>query len=427
MIKKLIHFLPFALCIFYIGLISCAEDEKLLEIDPTYSGLLPVEEYTRTNLGVSEYLANRYLGISKEENHMYYLTDSLGIMELSPVYMPEGEGFKPGSYNIGWPVAAMVNSTIIVSTQRKLQLGQEDDKSGKGQLLIKSDDKGNTWNSVTEVQFIQPYGYTVGNQSCIGTFDGKFIQKGSGTLISENKGQNWSPYPRAFKFATQEEYGTNGPRIHDHPEFGLIFFTGTGPDIDTGSVFRSDDGTTWEDVNWFADDMESLKCPAPSALVLDDGSILLVSSNGKNMVQYLYEFTDGDEFSDIQFTGQIIEDISTSSSSYDVPDLILNPVTERIEMLESNPTALLLWSIDPDNLVAGGTDWEPETILMVRAGISSMHPAGSVIDMSENVQHIFLYMGGLYPDRNSIFRISRTLDTDILSEWINNFNEKQKH
>ena len=393
----------------------------MLEVDPTYTGLLPVEEYSKTDLGISEYLANRYLNIDETENHMFYLADSMKFMEISPVYLPEGEGFKPGSYNIGWPVATMVNSTIIISTQRKLLPGQLDDKSGKGQLLIRSDDKGNTWNDVTEVQFIQPYGYTVGSHSCIGSFDGKIIQKGSGTLISEDKGQNWSPYPRAFKFATQEAYGASGPRIHDHPEFGLIFFTGTASEIDSGSVFRSDDGATWEDVYWVADDMENLKCPAPSALVLDDGSILMVSSNGKKMVQYLYEFTDGDEFSDIQFTSQAIEDINTTLSSYDVPDLILNPVTGRIEMLESNPSGLLLWSIDPDEMMAGQADWELETILMIRTGISSMNPAGSVIDVSENLQHIFVYIGGLYPDRNCIFRISRTLDTETISDWVNNY------
>jgi len=419
--QKLIHFLPFVLGILLAGLISCAEDEALLEVDPTYTGLLPVEKYSSQNLGISEYIANRYLNISEEENRMIYLADSMSLMEINPVYLPEGAGYQPGSYNIGWPVATMVNSSIIVSTQRKLLPGQVDDKSGKGQLLIRSDDRGNTWKNVTEVQFIQPYGYTVGSKSCIGSFDGKIIQKGSGTLISENNGQNWNPYPRAFKFASQEAYGANGPKIHNHPEFGLIFFTGTASDIDTGSVFRSVDGTTWEDVNWSTDDMDGLDCPAPSALVLNDGSILMVSSDGNNMVQYLYEYSDGDEYSDIQFTGKTIEDINTALSSFDVPDLILNPVTERIEMLESNPTALLLWSIDPDDLIAGGSDWELETILMNRNGISSMHPAGTVVDVSENLQHIFLYMGGLYPDRNSIFRLSRTLDTESISDWINNY------
>ena len=76
---------------------------------------------------------------------MLYLADSLGMMELAEVVVPEGDDFKPGSYNFGWPVAAMDGSTIIVSTQRKLIPGYTDDKSGKGQLLVISDDAGESW------------------------------------------------------------------------------------------------------------------------------------------------------------------------------------------------------------------------------------------------------------------------------------------
>jgi hypothetical protein len=315
----------------------------------------------------------------------------------------------------------MIDSIIIISTQRKLIEGQTDDKSGKGQLLIISSDGGNSWGTPIEVQSLQPYGYTVGNQSCIGIFDGKFIQKGNGTLISQNMGFNWNPYPRAFKFSSKDEYGTNSPRIHNHPHFGLIFITGNAKSIETGSVFRSDNGTTWEDDFWNIKNNDTVFCPAPSTMVFDDGSILMISSNGKNLVQYMYKYTPGDAYSDIQFSVDTIDAINTSTSNYDVPDLIYNPISDKIEMIESNPFSLLLWSINKNEILNGSSDWINDCILLKRNGIASMHPAGSVIDPIKNIQHIFLYIGGEYPDRNCIFMLSRTLDDSKLTPWINEY------
>ena len=416
--KSLLIIPVLLLCMCMAGLISCAEDEQLLPSDTTYMGLYPVQPGSMENRAFSDYMANRYLKIDGKENRLLFMADSLDLLHLSEVVVPEGESFRPGSYNFGWPVAAMDGSAIIVSTQRKLIPGQVDDNSGKGQLLIISDDKGEHWSAPVEVQNLLPYGYRVGSQSFIGTFGGNIIQKGNGIMVSENQGANWNPYPRAFKFVSREEYGPNGPRIHDHPAFGLIFFTGTSAAVDTGSVFRSDDGTQWEDSFWGINGTGTVNCPGPSALVLDDGSILMVSSNGSRMVQYLYSYNAGDGFDEIHFAVDTIDAINTSLSANDVPDLILNPVSGKIEMLESNPAALLLWSIEPTDLLGGGVDWELESILLKRTGFTSMHQAGSVVDTEGQMQHIFLYMGGDFPDRNCIYRMSRILDTESLSSWI---------
>jgi hypothetical protein len=313
----------------------------------------------------------------------------------------------------------MQGDAIIVSTQRKLRVGQLDDKSGKGQLLIISDDKGETWGKPTEVQNILPYGYRITKHSCIGSNGSDIIQVGNGTLITDNQGKNWTPYPRAFKFVSREAYGNNSPLINKHPEFGLIFFTGTSAENDTGYVFRSDDGSEWKDTLWHTDAANQLVCPAPSALVLEDGSILMVSSNGSNMVQYFYQYQEGDTWTDIRFTVTEIPEIITSLSAFDVPELIINPVSGNIELLESNPSALLLWSIPPEDIMAGKSSWKFETVLIARMGVSSMHPAGTVIDAESNTQHIFLYIGGEYDDRNCIYQLERTLDTDALASWMN--------
>ncbi len=421
--KKNLLIIPilFIICSSLLGLISCAPDEALLPIDSTFVGKLPVEVISYQNTEVNSYIANRYLKITGEENRMMFLTDSLGLMKLTPVYIPEGDDFEPGKYNFGWPVAAMDGSDIIVSTQRALIPGQLDDKSGKGQLMIISKDGGLSWDKPEEVQNLQPYGYTVGSHSCIGTFNGSFIQKGNGILITDNGGDKWNPYPRAFKFATQEDYGITSPGIYNHPQFGLIFFTGNTKSIALGSVFRSDDGITWEDSFWKVKNDAAYLCPSPSVLVLDDGSILMASSNEKNMVQYRYTYTAGDTYRDIRFSTETINVINTSTSEKDTPDLFYNPVSDKIEMLESNPTNLLLWSIDKNELLSGSTNWKKECILFTRNGVASMCPAGSVIDPVNNSQHIFLYIGGEYQDRNCIFMLSRNLDTGKLSGWVNNF------
>ena len=401
------------------GLISCAEDEVLLPSDSTYMDLLPVDPVIQKSKAFSDYMANRYLKISSSENHLLFLADSAGLMTMAEVLVPEGDQFTPDNYNFGWPVAAMEDATIIVSTQRKLLPGQTDDHSGKGQLLIISHDAGENWLAPVEVQNLQPYGYRVGSQSCIGSSGGSIIQKGNGTMITGNLGANWTPYPRAFKYVSREAYGPNGPRIHEHPSFGMIFLTGTSPSVDTGFVFRSDEGILWEDSDWSLADGGTVHCPGPSALVLEDGSILMVSSNGSRMVQYLYRYAPGDSFEDISFAAEPIESINTSLSANDVPDLILNPVTGRIEMMESNPAALLLWSISVEALLGGSTEWRLETILLKRNGISSLHPAGSVVDEEKQLQHLFLYIGGEFPDRNCIYQLSRSLDTELLATWLN--------
>ena len=169
--------IPVLLYLSFAGLMSCAKDEVLLVSDTTYTTIMPVAKADPLNQAMSDYMANRYLKFSKDENRMFFVSDSMNLMSLSAVYTPEGEDYEPGKYNFGWPVATMLNSTIIVSTQRKLMIGQPDDNSGKGQLLIISNNSGQSWSKPFEVQNLQPYGYKVSSQSAIGNFGSKISPK----------------------------------------------------------------------------------------------------------------------------------------------------------------------------------------------------------------------------------------------------------
>jgi hypothetical protein len=402
-------------------LFSCAEDTPPDIPDLRYETLGIIQQEYPKDLAFSPYIANRYLHISEDENTLY--DESPELLSMSIVIIPEGENYTPGNYSFGYPVAAMVDSTIVLSTQRKLVPGQIDDNSGKGQFCIISDNYGKDWGDFTELQQLQPYGYAVGELSCIGTFDNKFIQKAFGVLVSEDKGDTWLSSARAFKYALQdwESYGYNTPQIINHPEFGLIFFTGTNESQNSISIFVSiDNGLSWKDTLTNHTGVDEISCISPSAMLFDDGSILIVASDGINMVQYFYKYEAGDTYMDITFEVEVIENIHNSTG--DFADLILNPVNGRIEMIEGNSLVLRLWSISPDEIVQGSTNWTKECILLERqSGLAPMHPAGSVVDEENGVQRIFIYIGGEYPDRNCIFQIIRSLNTNDLSSLITSF------
>lgn len=142
-------------------------------------------------------------------------------------------------------------------------------------------------------------------------------------------------------------------------------------------------------------------------------------------------------------------------SCHDTAEVKYNPVTNRIEVIQSHrlggglsntgstawvghknvradyyrekgaqlspmiePTFTLnLWSISPDELLNGSADWRFDGTLLTAQGFSAIgcrdgyHPGGSIIDIKNNKQHIFIY-AGVRSGPSSIFRLSRTLDTN---------------
>jgi hypothetical protein len=126
----------------------------------------------------------------------------------------------------------------------------------------------------------------------------------------------------------------------------------------------------------------------------------------------------------------------------DTPDLSFNPVTKRLEVVATDrmgggveerrwqvPYSLNLWSIDPEDLLAGSAEWrfegclferqtaEPDRALPLEEMCDGCHPAGAVIDEEEGVQHIFVYMG-CPAGPAGIFYLKRTLETDKLSDFL---------
>ncbi len=141
--------------------------------------------------------------------------------------------------------------------------------------------------------------------------------------------------------------------------------------------------------------------------------------------------------------------------AHDTPEVIHNPETGRLEVIQSHrwggglgktrPTngsgveiplsedpsqamnSLNIWSIDPVDLLNGSAEWRFDGTLIERQGIilggsavaaagvtkayqDGFHPGGSVVDEKNGMHHMFIYVGK-YNDYANTYRLSRTLDT----------------
>ena len=123
----------------------------------------------------------------------------------------------------------------------------------------------------------------------------------------------------------------------------------------------------------------------------------------------------------------------------DTVDIALNPVTQRFEVVATNRSGggegrtqdanftLNLYSIEPEALLSGSADWRFEGSLFERRSPQlpvvknqfgdGCHPAAAVIDETEGVQHVFVYLGGVKGPAG-IFHLKRTLDTPKLAAFL---------
>lgn len=156
--------------------------------------------------------------------------------------------------------------------------------------------------------------------------------------------------------------------------------------------------------------------------------------------------------------------------AHDTPEVIYNPETGRLELIQSHRwgggpdkvrpkngdgveiplsedpsqamNSLNLWSIDPVDLLNGSSEWRFDGTLIERQGIilgggavagvgvtkayqDGFHPGGSVIDEKNGMHHMFIYVGK-YNDHANTYRLSRTLDTYAfrLKSGLTNTEEK---
>ncbi len=406
---------------------------------------------------IEDRIRDNYLHIDPSEVDRLAEAEAQGLMNIKTVILPEGENFWGNNRVFGWPVAAMIDDTIVVVFRRRVlhyncpDSGWEKSDEFSGESYIRSTDAGLTWGPMVDIMpLMSGGGAAIGSMPCIGVNRyGEFLIKRNGILRSTDKGQTWTLY-NTFGALSQPN-ATNGPELVNHPYFGVLSFNSKlNEEPYPIWIRRSNNGySTWSEMPWFDDQ----SIPHEPAVCTWDGNILLISREGNldfandgktnNFTQHLYKYDAGDTFYDINFKRTQTNVLHNNFQySFDTPSVMLNPVTNRIELLQSHRwggqpgyegnnteipmSTLLLWSIDPQELLDGSSEWRFEGPLLIRNNhmggsgynVDGLHPAGAVIDTKRNVQHIFIYAGDLRCGYTGIFHITRTLDTPTLSRFL---------
>ena len=395
-----------------------------------------------------------------------------GLVELAPVLLPEPQHVVGENDHFGWPVATAADGVIVVCyLRRRTHLpAPMSDGDSSGCMMIRSFDGGASWTAPRDLREVQAGGGPLPSYEkgmCIGTTAGGAVVFGAetGTFRSEDRGASWRFHPHRFIRDLEEGRRTtfNCPRFVEHPEHGLVRWAPiksgpTMPDfIDELHVAASPDGgRTWAEERH---EIPAIAKPAEPCALLHDGALIMVGRcHSKKPPGYdPVEQTTGyvqlwsrsgwfplqAQVTTMRTTDREVgQGMMHSGYGLDTVDLSFNPVTERLEVVATNRSgggegryhaaqfSLNLWSIDPEELLAGSAAWRFEGSLFERCTamaahqpgsyrlyMDGCHPAATVIDAARGVQHIFIYLGCMQGPAG-IFRVTRTLQTDRLSRFL---------
>ena len=414
-------------------------------------------------------LMDYLLGMDQTEAGYLQQNRTSGVMTLDPVALPMGSDLYGNNYNLAHPIAAELGSRIVTIFTRKNAhmpsqslYGAPDDYASPHVMKV-SYDNGTTWSDQIDMRgFMQrsPTNPAPGMRA-FGSVGNKLIFASNlGLMISDDFGTTWRHKPDAFGALPTGFANANfGPRIVDLPGVGLVLpahaWDGNQFAPETFFYVSRDEGETWNLVRKPISSVPKYNIE-PSAVVVNDRLVYVARSHDtqaldtdKGVYHYSQAVSSPNSL-DIttRFTNIVASDARAELApkleaegwypskaqafgyfSQDTADLILNPVTHRVEAVVTNRMgraahhagdksrqSLSLWSIAPDDLIAGSSRWRYEGTLLEKPNLDSelfvdgMHPAGSVVDEEHGVQHIFFY-SGYYAGAAGVFQITRPLDT----------------
>ena len=383
---------------------------------------------------------------------------SRGLLEIAPVALPEGEHLLGVNDHICHPVATMSGDTIIVMYARNAShWGGEDkpDKYTNPCVITRSMDGGRTWSgpvAITTFMKKRTKGCRAGFGNAFGTLpDGTVIcLVRYGVFRSRDQGATWEHLKGAYGEQQLKGLQTNmGPNLIVHPVHGLVAAGNSGrdkpPDFPPTIWLRwsQDAGETWSEAK---QDLPKFAVPVEPTPFMHDGAMLVLGRSHskealdtKNQVwryTQLYSRTGWMPFtaSLTNITAsQVGIDTGHGPWAQDTTEVSYNPVSKRVEAVVTNRTGggpgrehpgnqqtINLWSIAPEELAEGRSQWHFEGTLLRRRkirGMDGMHPGGGVIDAKNGVAHTFVYCGfRLGP--SGIYRVTRSLDTRALSRQL---------
>ncbi|OAM90794.1 IPT/TIG domain-containing protein [Termitidicoccus mucosus] len=420
-----------------------------------------------------------------------------GTLELQRVLTGPASGYR----HMGWPIATRLpDGRTVLLIRHLLDHSAYASYPDNARRIIWSDDNFATWQPADVLDAAPPFGRNLDDTPTKYDYQGMHAMSwayASGTTqlatsgtarlvavtaqqdenpktprsrvyLSDDRGVTWREQPNALA-AMPTAAVHSGPNMVRHPEFGLVVPFGQETTIGSNKqnfLARSADaGETWEIKTWL--NATASRNVEPSLATWGSGHMVIIgrdyneatgydAASGKYYyTQNVYKHTPGAPFSAVTFATartNIAGNGATAKAkgknareAHDTPDVIYNPVTGRIEMIQSSrwgngaenplpadptdPTqcnnSLNLWSIDPVDLLASGTTWRFDGNLVERQGIilggaagtygekgnkDGYHPGGSIVDEAAGKQHIFIYVG-VYTQYANAYRLSRPLDT----------------
>lgn len=379
-----------------------------------------------------------------------------GTLELQRILTgPTGSG---AYRHMGWPVATRLpDGRTVVLIRHLLDHSAYASYPDNARRIIWSDDNMATWQPTNALTAEPPFGrnledtptkydyqgmhamswaYTSGSSAprlvaVTAQQDGNDKTPRSRVYLSDDRGVTWREQPGAL-VAMPANAVHSGPNMVCHPEFGLVVpfgqVTTSGSNQPNFLAASTDAGETWEIRTW--PNATTSRNVEPALATWGPGHMVIIGRDYNGMTP--------------TSTGK------NAREAHDTPDVIYNPVTGRIEVIQSSrwgngaenplpadPTdpaqcnnSLNIWSIDPVDLLNGGTTWRFDGNLIERQGIilggsqvgtapayykDGYHPGGSIVDEAAGKQHIFIYVG-VYTSYANAYRISRPLDTYTFRE-----------
>lgn len=369
------------------------------------------------------------------------------LLDVRPVIVPTPENTVGANDYFMWPIAAMVENTMVVLYSRcPCHWGPDSAKSGGMggiRMVVTSSDGGRTWSDPVDVLEAGKWKKTPfrGCGGGLGVHDGVvYLALCQGVYCSRDKGRTWALVTEEPDFSRVPGITwAPGMRITFDAEHGLTIWTTSGFSLDYEArakrgeygthmvaVYSPDFGKTWRHQSQPLPD--GLRLSEVTAIQFE-GQIAFFLRNGLKKTHFGQGYSAAGWFP-FQFACSNIGPVEI----VDTPDIQLNPRTKRLEagvpFRRGNgpgPKGRMkvnLYSIAVDELAAGSTEWRYDGTLIRyrgRFGVSDgFNIVGSVVDTKRG-RKVYHVWGGDCTGTAGIFQYSVSLDTSAAARYLKAF------